>query len=221
MREYLAQKVVLLIYEISLLNSEIILLTILLVIGAIVVDGLSAFAEEKRATVGAVRSTGAVGIEGSREIPVKQYVSDAQGLAGRPDAVIKENGFFIPVERKPLAKKLHDRYVAQLLVYMRLIEEFEGKRPPYGYLLLGPNCRRIKIENTPERQQWLQNHLDQMRAILAGLPARATPHPKKCQRCEVRLACKSSLADQIAPPVTEKPAAKEALVTINKIGQSH
>lgn len=215
MREFLAHNMMALINEISVLDSEIILLTILLVIGAIVVDGLSAFAKEKQKTAGAARSTGTVSIEGSRELPARQYISDTQGLAGRPDAVIKENGFFIPIERKPLAKKLHDRYVAQLLVYMRLIEEFEGKRPPYGYLLLGPNCRRIRIENSPERQQWLQNHLDQMRAILAGLPAKAAPHPKKCQRCEVRHTCTHSLAGK--SPVAET---SEKLVAIGKVSHS-
>ena len=60
-------------------------------------EPLSAFAKEKQITSGAARTIGTVGIEGSKELPVKQYISDAQGLAGRPDAVIKENGFFIMI----------------------------------------------------------------------------------------------------------------------------
>ena len=76
---------------------------------------------------------------------------------------------------------------------MRLIEEFEGKRPPYGYLLLGPKFRRIKIENSEERQKWLQTHIDQMRGILAGAAAKPAPHPRKCSRCEVRLICRHAM----------------------------
>jgi CRISPR/Cas system-associated exonuclease Cas4 (RecB family) len=95
----------------------------------------------------------------------------------------------IPVERKPLAKKLRDRYVAQLLVYMRLVEEFEGTRPSKGYLLLGPECRRITIENSEARQRWLGTLLEQMRRVLDGGEARATPHPAKCSKCDVRSRC--------------------------------
>lgn len=88
----------------------------------------------------------AVAMEGSSIIPAREYISTAQGLAGKPDALVKEGDDIVPVERKPLAKKLRDRYVAQLLVYMRLVEEFEGHRPSKGYLLLGPDCRRVIIE---------------------------------------------------------------------------
>lgn len=211
MKEIAAHAIYTLIQEISVLDSEIILLAILVVIGTIVIDALSGFAKEEGLKAGATLHSDAVGIEGSKSLPAKQYISDIQGLAGRPDAVIKENGYYIPVERKPLAKKLHDRYVAQLLVYMRLIEEFEGKRPPYGYLILGQKCRRVKIENSEARQQWLQSHIDQMRGILAGAPAIPAPHPRKCLRCEVRHSCAYALT---APPT--KAVGETPLVKIGK-----
>lgn len=130
-----------------------------------------------------------VALEGSSSQPVKDYVSIGLSLAGKPDAVILENGFKIPVERKPLAKKLRDRYVAQILVYMRLIEEIDGMKPPYGYLVLGPKCRRVKIENTPDRQQWVDGLIRDMRSILGGAEAKAAVHPKKCAGCDVRHKC--------------------------------
>ena len=131
----------------------------------------------------------AVAMEGSSIVPAREYISRSQGLAGKPDALVQEGGEFIPVERKPLAKKLRDRYVAQLLVYMRLVEEFEGKRPSKGYLLLGPECRRITIENSEAKQRWLGTLLEQMRRVLDGGDARATPHPAKCSKCDVRSRC--------------------------------
>jgi CRISPR-associated protein Cas4 len=131
----------------------------------------------------------ALAIDGSAMLPDREYISQAQGIAGRPDAIIEENGKVIPVERKPLAKKLRDRYVVQLLVYMRLVEEFEGERPPHGYLLLGPSCRRIKVENSENKQAWVSGLIREMRRILDGAPPRPTPHPKKCAKCDVRERC--------------------------------
>jgi CRISPR/Cas system-associated exonuclease Cas4 (RecB family) len=131
----------------------------------------------------------AVSIEGSSILPSREYISVQQGLAGKPDALVKEGQLFLPIERKPLAKKLRDRYVAQLLVYMRLVEEFEGATPPHGYLLLGPKCRRVKIENAPQKQEWVEGMIREMRAILDGAPVVPQPHPMKCAKCDVRHRC--------------------------------
>jgi CRISPR/Cas system-associated exonuclease Cas4 (RecB family) len=137
----------------------------------------------------------ALAIDGSSLLPDREYVSLAQGLAGRPDALIREDGKVIPVERKPLAKKLRDRYVVQLLVYMRLVEEFEGQRPPHGYLLLGPSCRRIKVENSENKQAWVSGLIREMRKILEGGRPTPSPHPIKCAKCAVRERC-SARQDQ-------------------------
>ena len=131
----------------------------------------------------------AVAMEGSSIVPAREYISVAQGLAGKPDALVQEEADILPVERKPLARKLRDRYVVQLLVYMRLVEEFEGRRPPKGYLLLGPDCRRITVENTESKQKWLGTLLEQMRKVLDGGEARPAPHPVKCSKCDVRHRC--------------------------------
>ena len=178
-----------LLYQIASIDSQLILLCVLLVFVVVVLDAVSARARKQGSAVGMAPRATAVSVDGSTSLPVKHYVSEMQGLAGRPDAVISEDGFIIPVERKPLARKIHDRYVAQILVYMRLIEEFEGKKPPYGYLLLGPNCRRFKVENSPERQAWLQKMIDEMRLIADGAAAKPSPHTRKCARCDVREVC--------------------------------
>jgi len=171
-------------------DSQLVFLVMLIIAAAIVLDAITMIARKKRREVGLdIKRAQPLSIDGSKSLPHRHYVSEKQGLAGKPDALTVEDGFIIPVERKPLAKKLRDRYVAQLLVYMRLIEEFEGKRPPYGYLILGPGARRVKIDNSERRQAWLQEILDQMRGILAGNATVATPHPKKCSRCDVREAC--------------------------------
>ncbi len=128
-------------------------------------------------------------IDGSSMLPDREYVSTTQGLAGRPDALIREDEKVIPIERKPLAKKLRDRYVVQMLVYLRLVEEFEGIKPPHGYLLLGPKCRRVKITNSETKQMWVSGLIAEMRRILEGGTPVPTPHPMKCAKCDVRDRC--------------------------------
>lgn len=156
----------------------------------------------KRRQAGFENQEIAVAIEGSTFLPEREYISEQQGLAGRPDALLKEGELIIPVERKPLAKKLRDRYVAQLLIYMRLVEEFEGRRPPYGYLFLGKNCRRVRVVNSEKRQAWVEGMLVRMRAILDGDKPNPTPHPMKCSRCKARDRCSSRLdviSDGVSP----------------------
>ena len=148
---------------------------------------------KKRRQAGFESQEIAVAMEGSTFLPEREYISEQQGLAGRPDALLKEGELTIPVERKPLAKKLRDRYVVQLLIYMRLVEEFEGQRPPYGYLFLGKNCRRVKVVNSEKRQAWVDDMLVQMRGILDGGVPSPTPHPMKCSKCKARDRCSSRL----------------------------
>jgi CRISPR-associated exonuclease Cas4 len=201
---------------IASVNSEVVLIALLVVAAAIVLEVVWAATSEKKRTSGFGRDSVALSVDGSDSLPARNYVSDMQGLAGKPDALIVENGFIIPVERKPLAKKIHDRYVAQLLVYMRLVEEFEGKKPPYGYLILGPNCRRFKVENTPEKQAWLQGLLDEMRGILErNEPSKPTPHPRKCRKCDVRDSCAHAVitADTVRIGERKKQPTDESVST--------
>lgn len=179
-------------------DTEFALFVSLIVIATIVLDAVALFTRKQKQLVGIASKEQPQQKSQVQSVLAKRYISEIQGLSGSPDAVIIENGFFIPVERKPLARKIRDRYVAQLLVYMRLIEEFEGKRPPYGYLILGKNCRRVKIDNTEQRQQWLQQILDEMRAILANQHASvASPQEKKCKQCAVRQHCTKAIGAPI------------------------
>lgn len=204
MKEQLAHYIMGLIKEIVAVDTTIILLAVLIVMAVIVLDSLGRHARKVREAAGLSSSSSTISVDGARSLPVRNYISDMQGLAGRPDALVIENGYIIPIERKPTSNKVRDKYIAQLLVYMRLVEEFEGKKPPYGYLILGANCRRIKILNSDERQNWLQSLINEMRAILAGAPSKPTPQFRKCNRC----------------PVGQHCAHKAVAVAINKTARS-
>lgn len=198
MKEQISKYITELLYDIAATDSQIVLLAVLLVATVIVLDAISALAKRKRKETGIEKKEPDLkaSIVGLKSLPVRDYISDMQKLSGRPDALISEDGYIIPIERKPLSNKIRDRYVAQLLVYMRLVEEFEGKKPPYGYLILGTNCRKVRISNSAQRQAWLQKYLDEMHAILneeaQAVPA---PHPIKCRKCAVRQSCHHSAAE--------------------------
>lgn len=176
------------LFDLSLQNHAI-QLALLLIAAFLLIRTFGRAANRRRQDTGFTPTDKTVSIEGSSMLPAREYISTTQGLAGKPDALLSENGVVVPIEMKPLAKKLRDRYVAQLLVYMRLVEEFEGQRPPHGYLFLGPKYRRVKVVNSEEKQVWLQNMVDEMRKILDGAPATAAPHPTKCSKCDVRHRC--------------------------------
>lgn len=195
MMQSLKDYIVRLFEDAARIDTEIILLAILIIVAVIIIDATSMMSKKLRSKTGLALDAKAIGIDGYETLPVKDYISHIQGIAGRPDAVIIENGELIPVERKPLSKKLRDRHIAQLLIYMRLIEEFEGKKPPYGYLILGEKCRRVKVPNSSEKQEWLQTKLDEMRSILSeDLMPVAAPHPAKCKRCAFKEECSDALS---------------------------
>jgi CRISPR-associated protein Cas4 len=176
------------LFQLSLKNRG--LQVVLLVIAALwLIRSFGKEATRKHEASGFSQSEVALAIDGGMLLPEREYVSERQGLAGKPDAIIREFDFVIPVERKPLAKKLRDRYVVQLLIYMRLVEEFEGIRPPHGYLLLGPACRRVKVVNSESKQRWVDSMIKEMRRVLHGAAPNPDPHPKKCDKCEVRERC--------------------------------
>jgi CRISPR-associated protein Cas4 len=178
------------LYDLAQADTQLVLLAVLCVCTSIVLDVVSSFAKQKKKASGIGKGQKAIAVDSQKKTQTKEYISEIQGLAGRPDALLFEHGKIIPVERKPMSNKIRDRSVAQLLVYMRLIEEFEGIKPPYGYLILGKNCRRVRIENTPARQAWLQSMLDEMRAHLEdGKPVQPAPAEKKCRNCKFQAGC--------------------------------
>jgi CRISPR/Cas system-associated exonuclease Cas4 (RecB family) len=165
------------------------LLVTILILAAIVVDAILGGMKRLRRDTGITRRMVVKAVEGGSFVPAREFYSHRLGLAGRPDALVEEGGILIPIERKAFGKRPADKDIAQLLVYCRLIEEQVGIRPSHGYLILGPAAKRWKIENNPERQEWLDGVLLEMRRVLEGGPCVATPHPRKCSGCGVREGC--------------------------------
>jgi len=200
-----------LILDLSKADNGLVYLVSLIVMTVIVIEGIAYGAKTRSKASGLGEFVKAFGIDGGKVKPGKEYISTQQGLAGKPDALILENGFIIPVEMKSVSKKLRDRHVAQLLVYCRLIEEFEGKRPPYGYLILGEDKRKVKVLNSEAKQVWLSEMLHRMHEILEGGASKASPDSYKCSRCDVNTHCQYRSSDVVVDGVSP-----EGLVNISK-----
>lgn len=181
------------IYQISNMDFDVFMVVLLSCISFLILYLASVYIKQRLKLSGIKNSSKLLALDGSKILPPKKYISSLQGLSGTPDALVKENGNYIPVEIKPLAKKLKDRYIYQLLVYMRLINEFTKKDVPYGYLILGEKAKRVKIHNLPERQKVLTTYIKDMNDILENKKdAVASPTEEKCLKCNVAKYCKYS-----------------------------
>ncbi len=131
-------------------------------------------------------------LKGSKEVPSNKLVSEKLGLSSEPTAIIKKKGIYYPVVVKPVGQKVQDRHVIELLINLRLVEAAYNKKAPYGLLILGKDKREVRINNTNEKQRWLDTVLDEMHSIIDGVKAEPSPSFYKCKHCEVRSRCKHS-----------------------------
>ena len=119
--------------------------------------------------------------------------SQALGLVGRPDRIVKRGKYYIPEDKKP-SYKVYDTYKAQIGVYLILIEEHYGIRPPYGVVVLG-NGRRAKIKNTEKLRAWVLDIVEQINNARKTVYAHLEPadRPAKCKKCTQLKNCSISL----------------------------
>lgn len=130
-----------------------------------------------------------------QRIRPKMFESTKYGLRGRPDYVVLEGEYHIPVEiktgrtpRGPLFS-----HILQTAAYCILLEEEYGKSPPYGILKYGET--EHEIDYTGDLRQLVLNKLREMReAIDKGEAHRNHSREMKCARCSRRNVCPEKLA---------------------------
>ncbi len=164
---------------------------LLLIVGVLIVlwDFFERHSLKIRRDSGLAKGAEVISAKDSALQPSIVRVSEALGLSSKPDAVIKEDGVLIPVDIEPMGKKIRDRHVVATLVHLRVLEDLEGTRPPYGVLLMGTKKRLVRIKNTDEKQLWLDSLLEEMHSIREGVPAIPTPVFAKCRNCDVGEIC--------------------------------
>ena len=149
--------------------------------------------EEVRA---ARRSLRAYGLSRGESETNVRLESDALGLRGQVDLVIKTDDNpigeieLIPVDYKLSSGKLGPHFQLQLLAYGLLLEEAYGLPARRGFLYAIPQRRATEVTFTPRLRARLKEALLEMEEIARTewLPP-PTPQRAKCAVCEFRRFC--------------------------------
>ncbi len=135
-----------------------------------------------------------VGASADKEEAIME--STTYGLRGLPDVVLRVEDELIPVEVKTgrVPKGPLFSHIIQLAAYCLLIEERQGRPPPYGVLQYGKHVRH-EIDYNDELKFTLVNKLIEMRQIMhTGEAHRNHRRPGKCASCSRREGCSERLA---------------------------
>lgn len=121
--------------------------------------------------------------------------SNHHRLTGRPDYLVRSREGLIPVEVKSgsAPQQPYPAHVLQLAAYCLLVEEQEGRSPPYG--ILKYRDQAFEIDYTPALRAELLDVLDDMRRDLGARSVdRSHDEAGRCQGCGYRDQCDQRLA---------------------------
>ncbi len=120
--------------------------------------------------------------------------SNQHRLTGRPDYLVQRREGLIPVEVKggTTPEQPYPAHVLQLAAYCLLVEEQEGRAPPYGILKYGD--RAFEVDYTLNLRTQLLDTLDAIRRDLSARDVeRSHDDPGRCQGCGYRDRCDQRL----------------------------
>ncbi|MFO7678085.1 MAG: CRISPR-associated protein Cas4 [Thermoplasmatota archaeon] len=125
--------------------------------------------------------------------PGKALFSKRYQLTGKPDYIINEKGYYIPVELKSGSYNIpQNNHIFQLASYCHLVEETFGGLVPYGRLIYQDSDHIIAFN--PKIRFELESILKQMRRSLEKSSIQRNHNdPKKCHSCSMRVYCDISL----------------------------
>lgn len=117
-------------------------------------------------------------------------------LQGRPDLLLERGGRLIPVELKPSRRAAGPRAADRLQVaaYCFLVEETEGRAPPFGLLRYAEGCWELPYGKA--ERAWVLATLAAMdEAEARGGAARSHQQAARCRACALAEACDEVLED--------------------------
>ncbi|GAB4115959.1 MAG: CRISPR-associated protein Cas4 [Roseiflexaceae bacterium] len=126
--------------------------------------------------------------------PKKPLMARRLGLVGKPDYLVEQHGYTIPVEVKPSrrAQQPYESDLMQLAAYCLLVEETTGVAPPYGLLRYAEQTFRLRY--TPALRDELLDLIDEMRAALTDADCdRSHDDAFRCRGCGFYEQCEQAL----------------------------
>jgi CRISPR-associated exonuclease Cas4 len=130
----------------------------------------------------------------SEERRGRPLYSETYGLAGTPDYLVQTSKGLVPVEVKPgrTDAEPHESHLLQVLAYCLLVEETEGKRPPYG--LLRYSSDTFKVDYNNQTRAYIINVIEEMRAASEQAEVhRSHQAPGRCRACAYKQICEETL----------------------------
>ena len=124
--------------------------------------------------------------------------SNALGISGKPDCLIRTADGTVPVELKnsskpPTRGEVYPNHMIQALAYCALVEAQIRERVPYALVIYAGQQVR-KVEFTDRRRQWLLATIEEVeRARMQKEADRNHSHRGRCTGCGVRSQCDQSL----------------------------
>jgi len=115
-------------------------------------------------------------------------------LTGRPDYLVRTGKGLIPVEVKPGAAppQPYLAHILQLAAYCLLVEEQEGRRPPYAILKYGD--RAFEVDYTSSLRAELLRVIDDIRRDLRARDvSRSHDQAARCSGCGYLQQCDQRL----------------------------
>lgn len=126
--------------------------------------------------------------------PEKPLFHEMLKLTGRPDYLVQQGQAVIPVEVKSTyaPPTPYESHLFQLAAYCLLVEEANGKRPPYG--ILHYQNRTYAIDYSPQLESDLLDILVELRQTeRLDEVHRSHQSPARCARCGYRQICDQRL----------------------------
>lgn len=126
--------------------------------------------------------------------PVKPLYDSSFGLTGKPDYLIRKKKLLIPVEVKSSWAPTvpYESHKIQLAAYCLLVQNYYGKRPPYG--LLRYRNRTFRVNFTLELENQLLDVLGEIRQQKEqDEVCRSHAYKNRCVRCGFRSICDQRL----------------------------
>jgi CRISPR-associated exonuclease Cas4 len=127
---------------------------------------------------------------GAEERPARALYSPRYDLTGKPDYLVNTREGVVPVEVKPERDhpEPHESHLLQVLAYCLLLEDADGKRPPYG--LLRYRNDTFKVDYNDDTRSYLLGVIEEMREARTHEEVhRSHEQPGRCRGCAYRDVC--------------------------------
>jgi len=135
-------------------------------------------------------------IEYSDKLHADSFFSKELLMSGKPDYILKQDGDYIPVEKKTgrIPRGPLFSHILQVGAYCMLLEEHYEKKPPHGIIEYRDN-HRFTIDYDEKLKALIQSKIVEMRSIMKGEKEAYRNHHRKnkCLRCSRRDNCSVKL----------------------------